>query len=417
MTELRQTLRDKLKTLRRAEQHRKRGKERAQKRKAFISNPFGFSKRLLGQKKSGSLSCSKEEMDSHLKNTFSDSAREQDLGPCEKLINPPEPSKEFVGKEPTLNEVRKVVQAARSCSAPGPSGVPYRVYKHCPKLLTRLWKILKVIWRRGKIPAQWRSGEGTWLPKEENSREIEQFRIISLLCVEGKIFFKVLSQRLTKFLLENEYLDTSVQKGGVPGMSGCLEHTGVVSQLIREAKSNRGDLSVLWLDLANAYGSIPHKLVETALFKYHVPEGIRNLILNYYNDFKLRVSSGVTTSDWQKLEKGIITGCTISVSLFTLAMNLLVKSAETECRGPVTNSGTRQPPIRAFIDDLTVTANSVHGCRWLLRGIHRLISWARMSFKPTKSRSLVLKEGKMDNKHCRRQNDPNLDGKTSQELR
>ena len=141
-------------------------------------------------------------------------------------------------------------------------------------------------------------------------------------------------------------------------------------------------MAVLWLDLANAYGSIPHKLVETALIKYHVPEGIRNLILNYYNDFKLRVSSEVTTSDWQKLEKGIITGCTISVSLFTLAMNLLVKSAETECRGPVTNSGTRQPPIRAFIDDLTVTANSVHGCRWLLRGIDRLISWARMSFKP-----------------------------------
>ena len=85
--------------------------------------------------------------------------------------------------------------------------------------------------------------------------------------------------------------------------------------------------------------------------------------------------------------------------LFTLAMNLLVKSAETECRGPVTNSGTRQPPIRAFIDDLTVSANSVHGCRWLLRGIHRLVSWARMNFKPTKSRSLVLKKGKVANKH------------------
>ena len=182
-------------------------------------------------------------------------------------------------------------------------------------------------------------------------------------------------------------------------MSGCLEHTGVVSQLIREAKSNRGDLAVLWLDLENAYGSIPHKLVETALIKYHVPEGIRNLILNYYDNFKLRVSSGETTSGWQKLEKGIITGCTISVSLFTLAMNLLVKSAETECRGPVTNSGTRQPPIRAFIDDLTVSANSVHGCRWLLRGIHRLVSWARMNFKPTKSRSLVLKKGKVANKH------------------
>ncbi len=40
--------------------------------------------------------------------------------------------------------------AERSRSAPGPSRVPYRVPKQCPKLLVRLWKILKVFWQRGK---------------------------------------------------------------------------------------------------------------------------------------------------------------------------------------------------------------------------------------------------------------------------
>ncbi len=52
-------------------------------------------------------------------------------------------------------------------------------------------------------------------------------------------------------------------------------------------------------------------------------------------------------------------------------------------------------PIRAFIDDLTVMTTSVPGCRWLLQGLERLIQWARMSIKPTKSRSLVLKKGKV----------------------
>ncbi|XP_029693775.1 uncharacterized protein [Takifugu rubripes] len=55
--DLRQILRRKLITLRRAEWHRRKGKERAKKRKAFITNPFSFTKRLLGQKKSGSLTC------------------------------------------------------------------------------------------------------------------------------------------------------------------------------------------------------------------------------------------------------------------------------------------------------------------------------------------------------------------------
>lgn len=78
---------------------------------------------------------------------------------------------------------------------------------------------------------QWRHAEGVWIPKEESSSTIEQFRVISLLSVEGKIFFSILARRLTEFLLSNTYIDTSVQKGGVPKMPGCVEHTGVVTQL------------------------------------------------------------------------------------------------------------------------------------------------------------------------------------------
>ena len=76
-------------------------------------------------------------------------------------------------------------------------------------------------------------------------------------------------------------------------------------------------------------------------------------------------------------------------------MNMLVKAAEVECRGPLSRSGVRQSPIRAYMDDLTVTTTSVMGGRWLLKGLERNMTWARMYFKPAKSRSLVLKKGKI----------------------
>ncbi|XP_049324773.1 uncharacterized protein LOC125789951 [Astyanax mexicanus] len=395
LAELRHTIRKKLKSLRRAEWHRRRRMERARRRSSFLANPFGFTRKLLGQKRSGRLECSQEEVDNFLHNTLSDPDREQGLGPQRALLDVPAPIIEFNTSEPTWKEVQEVTRAARSSSAPGPSRVPYKVYKRCPNLLRNLWKLLRVIWRRGTISDQWRQAEGVWIPKEENSTRLEQFRSISLLSVEGKIFFSVLARRTTDFLLKNKYIDTSVQKGGIPGVPGCLEHTGVVTQLIREAREGNGDLSVLWLDLANAYGSVPHKLVEITLNHYHIPHKIKDLILNYYGNFRLRVTSGSTTSNWHRLEKGIITGCTISVILFALAMSMLVKAAETECRGPLSKSGVRQPPIRAFMDDLTVTTTSVPGCRWILQGLEKLISWARMSFKPSKSRSMVLKRGKV----------------------
>lgn len=117
--------------------------------------------------------------------------------------------------------------------------------------------------------------------------------------------------------------------------------------------------------------------------------------MDYYKNFNLRFTSGKVTSERHHLEKEIITGCTVSVIRFSLAMNMLVKSAEPECRGSKTKSGICQPPIRAFMDDLTVTTVTVPGCRWILQGLERLTTWVRMCFKPEKKRSMVLKRGKV----------------------
>ncbi|KAJ7995783.1 hypothetical protein DPEC_G00248170 [Dallia pectoralis] len=109
----------------------------------------------------------------------------------------------------------------------------------------------------------------------------------------------------------------------------------------------------------------------------------------------MRFTSGDFTTNWQRLEVGIVTGCTISVILFAAAMNLLVKSVEKPRRGAVLSSGVQQVPVRAFMDDLTITARSVPEGRWILEG---LTTAARMEFKPAKSRSLVLKRGRVQDR-------------------
>ena len=392
LEELRGTLRGELKILQRGEWHRRMRKKRSRKRANFLSNPFGFARTLLGEWRNGNLETSEEEINNYLQDTMSDPAKELEMGINNRLIRQKPPVVQYDCRLPTWKEV---VRAPWSASAPGPSGVPYIVYKRCKGILQILWKILRVIWRRGKIVEQWRFAEGVWIPKEKGSKSFDQFRIISLLNTESKIIFGLLSRRLSDFILGNGYIDTSVQKGWVAGMPGCLEHMGVLTQLLREAKENKEDLTVLWLDLANNYGSMPHKLVEEALKRHHVLPSVCDLIADYFKNFRLRACSNTVTSGWQTLEKGIIIGCTMSTVLFTLTMNMLVKAAEAECRGALSRSGVRQSPIRAYMDDLTVTTTSVMGGRWLLKGLERNMTCARMYFKPAKSRSLVLKKGKV----------------------
>ena len=208
-----------------------------------------------------------------------------------------------------------------------------------------------------------------------------------------------MSNRITKFWLENEYIDISVQKGGIPGVSGCLEHTSVLTQLIKDTVKNKGNLAVIWLDLANAYGTIPHKLIEITLEKYHVPVELREMIMDYYSNFHIRFSTKDFTTALQELEIGIITGCTLSVILFCGAMNLVVKSTEKKSRGAKTNSSMTQPPNKAFVDDMTITTKSVVEGRWTLSELVEVFEWARMKFKASKSRSLVISKGKVSNQY------------------
>lgn len=48
----------------------------------------------------------------------------------------------------------------------------------------------------GKVAQQWRFAKGVGVPKEEKSTSIKQFRTISLLNVEVKIFFSIVSRWL-----------------------------------------------------------------------------------------------------------------------------------------------------------------------------------------------------------------------------
>ncbi|XP_052268321.1 uncharacterized protein LOC127869705 [Dreissena polymorpha] len=108
---------------------------------------------------------------------------------------------------------------------------------------------------------------------------------------------------------------------------------------------------------------------------------------------KLRFMVGVTTTAWQRLEKGIVTGCTISVVLFVMDMNLIINPANKETRGPKTSTGLHLPTNRDFMDDLTVTTQTHIQARWVLKALEEAATWARMNFKHKKSRSLVIKHG------------------------
>ena len=104
----------------------------------------------------------------------------------------------------------------------------------------------------------------------------------------------------------NKYIDTSVQKAGIPGFSGCLEHTSMIWHQIQTAKKDKRDLYVIFLDLANAFGSVPHELLWESFNFFHVPKPITTLVKAYFQDLQLCFTTPDFTTTWQRLEVGIM---------------------------------------------------------------------------------------------------------------
>lgn len=50
-------------------------------------------------------------------------------------------------------------------------------------------------------------------------------------------------------------------------------------------------------------------------------------------------------------------------------------------RGSWMKAGIRQPPVRAFMDDITISTKTAIEAKWILKEIEELISWARMEIK------------------------------------
>ena len=232
--------------------------------------------------------------------------------------------------------------------------------------------------------------DGIYLSKNKKLENLGQFQSISLLNIDGKIMSGIIAKRIISFVRNNGYVDESVMKAGIPQIPGCVEHTYAIWEEIRSAKEEKSDISVIWLDLANAYGSVPHAMIEEAMDFFWFPNELQEIIMSYYNNFQMRFTTGTFTTDWQRLDKEISAGCTISVVLFILVMETMLKSVVV-----------MKPTLKAFMNDIIVLAKCQEDANRVLRRVDQLITWTRMNFKAKKSRSCTIIRGKVKEIHYR----------------
>ena len=281
-----------------------------------------------------------------------------------------------------------ILSSRRNASAPGLNGIPYKVYKKCPRISKFVFKVFQACFKRSEIRIQWRSAQEIYIPKVSSPSEnkLSDFRPIALLNVVGKLFFSLVSKCLETHLIHNnKFINNSIQKG-------CM-----VWHALKEARAQKSNLAIIWLDIANAYGSIPNKFIGFALHRYGVsPQWIR-LIETYYKGIFSKSFSESATSTWHRHQQGIFAGCTLSIILFLAGMNIILEYSMQARVPKFTTNNITLPLLRAFMDDLSLMSTKVSGAQTLLSRCITALTWAGLEFRADKSCSIVIVKGRSMN--------------------
>ena len=260
----------------------------------------------------------------------------------------------------------KSTRRKRNGAAPGINGLNYVPYKKCSSIMKFISKLGQKIWKSKDVPADWGVAYITLLSKSENLSAVSEFRPIALTCCAGKIFFSVIAEKLQVYFIKNNYIPREIQKGFLAGTPGCIEHTFALLEALRDAKESHRQIVIAWLDLANAYGSVRHNLIQFALNWYHVPKAVQELIFVYYE----KLCAFIVTSDWTTgyflLDIGLFQGCVLSTILFDCVFQLLLDFLNKKKSLGYTfkSCPTVTTHKKAYADDLTLITRNAQDCNY-----------------------------------------------------
>ena len=135
-------------------------------------------------------------------------------------------------------------------------------FKLCPYLRSYLTEIIHNVWISSVVPTNWKNAATILIHKKGDSNDLSSFRPIALESVPLKIFTSCLRNSIYAFLCEHKYVEHCIQKGFTPKISGTLEHTAQMSNIINRARTKQRSLAITLLYLKNASREVHYNIIQ-----------------------------------------------------------------------------------------------------------------------------------------------------------
>jgi hypothetical protein len=290
----------------------------------------------------------------------------------------------------TADEVVSTLKGLHQ-SSPGEDGVMYRdllSFDESGSILAHLYSECK---KHQRVPLAWKSAVITLVHKKGDVQDCANWRPIALSNTIYKVYTKLWSNRLLEIL--KRHLSTE-QKGFMP-TEGCAEHITTLNILLQHARQHKRSISLAFIDLKNAFGSVPHELIIASIEKMGLPEEFAAIVKDLYNgsSCKVRCQDGLT--DPIEMGKGVKQGDPLSALLFNIAIEPVIQMIKQKHRKAAYEAYGQHCNILAYADDLVLIASSANRLQIMLNDIQETFKCLLIESNPGKCATLTLTNGRL----------------------
>ena len=237
----------------------------------------------------------------------------------------------------------------------GGDGIPVELFQiQIDDAVKVLHSICQQIWKTQQWPQDWKKLVFIPIPKKGNAKECSNYRTIALISRASKVILKILQARFQQYV--NHELP-GVQAGFRKGR-GTRDQIANRRRIIKKAREFQKNIYSCFIDYAKAFDCVDHNKLCKILKDTGIPDHLTCLLRNLYAGQEATVRTGLGTTDWFQIGKGARQDCILSLYLFNLYAEYIMRNAGLEeAQAGIKIAGRNINNLR-YADDTTLMAES-----------------------------------------------------------
>ncbi|KAJ4438214.1 hypothetical protein ANN_14153 [Periplaneta americana] len=259
----------------------------------------------------------------------------------------------------TEKGIRSAIEGTPKNTAPGPDGLTYQVYKNHWRLIKEyLIELMNYILDTGSVIDGFSDGVVTLIPKTTNPTTVSEYRPITLLNTDYKLFMKVLANILKPAFRDIFEIGRTCD---VPEKS-IIHNLSTIRDTVLHFEVHHDDKgALLSVEFNKAFDRVNHLYLQHVMECFCIPDKIINVIKNIYRTAHSRIQVNGFFTQRISIQASVRQGCPLSMLLFALSVEPLIRMAHQNL-----NSEQRTTcPVftsRVYADDVLFLLRDVDDC-------------------------------------------------------